>query len=117
MSYSFVHAHAENLDINALLALKLDKMEPGIPYFIGDRNAALNYPYLAVRKVDGLDGAPPTYEFGTVRDGSFFEKEEISKFRICAFDVKNRGAEYWERIDESDPSEESESSEYSSCED
>ncbi|MDR1528551.1 MAG: hypothetical protein LBS22_03140 [Puniceicoccales bacterium] len=58
--------HAENIDIDALLALDLSRMEPGA-YTIGDRNyrgddMSQDVPRLAVRKVNDT---PSTYEFGT----------------------------------------------------
>jgi hypothetical protein len=65
--------HAENIDIDALRAYDLDHMEPGKreAYRIGDRNygghgVPWDIPRLAVRKVD----CTPTYEFGTLWDGS-----------------------------------------------
>jgi hypothetical protein len=60
--------HAENIDINALLALDLSTMEPGKAYSIGDRNwrswdMSQDVPRLAVRKTNGT---LPIFEFGTL---------------------------------------------------
>jgi hypothetical protein len=76
-------AHAENIDIAALLALDPDSMKPGNAYPIGDRNwksedMSQDIPRLAIRKVKGT---PPTFEFGTLR-GSRFEKTDMRSFEI-----------------------------------
>jgi hypothetical protein len=81
-SDELIDAHAENIDIDALLALDPNNMENGKAYIIGDRNwigrdVSQDIPRLAVRKT----GDTPTYEFGTLR-GSTFEKENISWFRV-----------------------------------
>jgi hypothetical protein len=80
-----IYGHAENIDINALLALDLDNMELDKAYPIGDRNWIIHgggmssdIPHLAVKKVDGT---PPTYEFGTLK-GSVFKKEDVLSFDI-----------------------------------
>jgi hypothetical protein len=90
-------AHAENIDIRAILDLDLDHMEPGKAYPIGDRNwgsygMPWDVPRLAVRKTDGT---PPTYEFGTLQYGSQFDKKDISEFWIYATNVEVRNAQYW----------------------
>ncbi|MDR1528759.1 MAG: hypothetical protein LBS22_04230 [Puniceicoccales bacterium] len=90
-------SHAENIYIPALLALDLDNMEPGKAYPIGDRNwygcsASSDIPRLAVRKVDGT---PPTYEFGTLWNGSYFQRDGISKIEVYTPDVEVRNAQYW----------------------
>ncbi|MDR2432177.1 MAG: hypothetical protein LBD34_00245 [Puniceicoccales bacterium] len=96
----FIHSgHAENIDIDALLALNPENMETGKAYAIGDRNWAANdilqdIPRLAVRKVND---APPTYEFGTLH-GSRFEKNAISYLEIDSTDVHVRDAQYWEQF-------------------
>jgi hypothetical protein len=70
-------AHAENINVSALLAFDPNNMEAGKAYPIGDRNCGA----LAVRRMDGLDGAPSTYEFGTVQ-GSTFENDVILEFKV-----------------------------------
>jgi hypothetical protein len=67
--------HAENIDINALLALDLNNMKIGKVYPIGDRNwsgsnASYDIPRLAIMKVDNK----PTCEFDTLWYVSQFEK-------------------------------------------
>jgi hypothetical protein len=76
--------HAENIDIDALLALHLKNMETGKVYPIGDRNwgsdiTSGDIARLVIRKVGGT---PPTYEFETLYDGSQFEKTDIEKFDV-----------------------------------
>ncbi|MDR1528613.1 MAG: hypothetical protein LBS22_03455 [Puniceicoccales bacterium] len=97
--------HVENIDIAALLAYDPNNMETGKAYPIGDCNwgghgMPWDIPRLAVRKVEGTeDGTPPTHEFGTLWYGSQFEKKNISEFRICAIDIMERDAEYWDNLD------------------
>jgi hypothetical protein len=105
--------HSENLDVDAILALDLDTMEPGKAYAIGDCNWSCpvpstdesdrvplqfsmlqDIPRLAVRKVDGT---PPAYEFGFLY-GSTFKKEDVSYFRIYTTDVEKHDAQYWEQF-------------------
>ncbi|MDR1528302.1 MAG: hypothetical protein LBS22_01815 [Puniceicoccales bacterium] len=80
--------HAENIDIDALLALNPDTMEFGKAYPIGDRNYTWymhqDIPRLAVRKVDGT---PPTYEFGTLR-GSQFEETATTAIWVYSTEIK-----------------------------
>jgi hypothetical protein len=88
--------HAENIDINALLALDLSTMEAGKAYPIGDRNwngwdMSQDVPRLAVRKTNGT---PPTFEFGTLR-GSRFEKTNMTKFEVYNTNVNVRDAAAW----------------------
>jgi hypothetical protein len=91
--------HAENIDIDALLALDLGNMETGKAYPIGDRNMAIDLPRLAVRKMDGTgDGTPPTFQFGTWICGGQFEPEDISQFKVYMTEIKVREATYWERL-------------------
>jgi hypothetical protein len=98
-------SHAENIDIAALLTLDLDHMEPRKAYPIGDRNwhdddMSGDIPRLAVRKVEGTeDGTPPTHEFGTLWNGSQFDKKDISEFWVYAIDIMERDAEYWDNLD------------------
>jgi hypothetical protein len=91
--------HAENIDIDALLALKPNNMEIGKAYAIGDRNywdydMSQNIPHLAVRKVDATT---PTYELGTLR-GSRFKKEDLSTFYIYTTGIEKHDAQYWEQF-------------------
>jgi hypothetical protein len=91
--------HAENIDIEALLAVDRYNMETGKVYAIGDRNAwgrdmSQDIPLLAVRKVAGTS---PTYEFGTL-DGSKFKKEDVSLFKVCATGITERDAQFWEKF-------------------
>jgi hypothetical protein len=77
-------AHAENIDIDALLALDLNNMEIGKAYPIGDRNwggdsMSCDIPRLAVRKVNNS----PAYEFGTLR-GTSFKTTDMRNFMVCA---------------------------------
>ncbi|MDR0693339.1 MAG: hypothetical protein LBF49_02080 [Puniceicoccales bacterium] len=78
-------SHAENIDIDALLAFDPNNMELGKAYPIGDRNwadlfmsASRDIPHLAVRKVDDT----PTFEFGTLWDRSTFQKKDITRIRV-----------------------------------
>jgi hypothetical protein len=80
--------HAENIDINALLALGLNDMETGGAYPIGDsnwsgENMSGDIPRLAIRKVDDT----PTYEFGTL-DGSIFENIHMKSFEVYTPDIQ-----------------------------
>jgi hypothetical protein len=94
---TYYFAHVENVDINALLALDLNNMQPGKPYAFGDCNWYANrdmwqdIPRRAVRKVVGN---PPTYEFGILRR-STFEKDEISMVFVSATDVKEHDSQFW----------------------
>jgi hypothetical protein len=81
--------HTENIDINALLALDLDSMEIGKAYPIGDRNwsswnMSYDIPRLAIRKMDNK----PTYEFGTLWNGSQFEKINMDDFEVYTTDIQ-----------------------------
>ncbi|MDR2603305.1 MAG: hypothetical protein LBC11_01960 [Puniceicoccales bacterium] len=82
--------HGENFDIRAILDLDLNTMEPGRAYPIGDRNWAAedmsqDIPRLAVRKVDGT---PPTYEFGTLENGSEFKRDNILWLKVHSTEIK-----------------------------
>jgi hypothetical protein len=88
--------HAENIDINALLALDLDTMESGKAYSIGDRNwangdASQDIPRLAVRKTDGN---PPIFEFGTLW-GSNFNPSTMIKVEVFRLDIRRLSENYW----------------------
>jgi hypothetical protein len=81
--------HAENIDINALLALDLSTMEPRKAYPIGDRNLSggdmsQDVPRLVVRKTNGT---PPAFEFGTLWR-SRFEKTNITKIKAYSAEIK-----------------------------
>jgi hypothetical protein len=81
--------HAENIDINALLALDLNNMEAGKAYSIGDRNGissnmSCDIPRLVIRKVDNT----PTYEFGILGHGSKFEKVNVELFEVYTTDIQ-----------------------------
>ncbi|MDR1528552.1 MAG: hypothetical protein LBS22_03145 [Puniceicoccales bacterium] len=89
--------HAENIDIDALLAFDPNNMETGKAYAIsdcnyGDDDMSQDIPRLAVRK---MGGTPPTYEFGTLWCGSQFEKVDVSMIWVYATDANVCDAEYW----------------------
>jgi hypothetical protein len=87
--------HAENIDIDALLALDLDHMEPGKAYPIGDRNCGGRNVLCDIRRlaVKKTDGTPPTHEFGTLwygsryENGSQFENIHMSIIRVYATEI------------------------------
>jgi hypothetical protein len=86
---------AENIDIDALLALDLNNIETEKIYPIGDRNwmgydKSKDIPRLAIKKENGI------YKFGTSR-GFSFKENEVSKFLIYTTDIEVHDAEYWER--------------------
>jgi hypothetical protein len=89
--YGKAHScHAENIDINALLALDLNNMKIGKAYPIGDRNwsgsnASHDIPRLAIRRVSSI---PPTYEFVTLWYGSQFEKINMDGFLVYTTDIQ-----------------------------
>jgi hypothetical protein len=91
--------HAENIDIDAILALDPNTMEPGKAYPIGDRNwygdMSLDIPCLAVRKVDGT---PPTYEFGTLCKESQFDNKNMTRIWVYGPDIEEHDAQYWARF-------------------
>jgi hypothetical protein len=93
--------HAENIDINALLNLDLNKMETGKAYAIGDRNwsgswdMSQDIPRLAVRK---MGDTPPTFKFGTLR-GSTFEETDMRGISVYNTGVEVRDADYWEQFE------------------
>ncbi|MDR1173475.1 MAG: hypothetical protein LBK24_01625 [Puniceicoccales bacterium] len=92
-------SHAENIDIDALLALDPNNMESGKAYAIGDRNwggydMSRDIPRLAVRKIDAT---PPTYEFGTLR-GSTFAEDNTLLFMVYNTSIEKHDAEYWEQF-------------------
>jgi hypothetical protein len=85
--------HSENIDINALLAIDLNNMETERAYPIGDRNwsggdVSYDIPRLAIRKVDNT----PTYEFGTLWDGSRFEKTDMEQFEVYTTNIDRHAA-------------------------
>ncbi|MDR2603304.1 MAG: hypothetical protein LBC11_01955 [Puniceicoccales bacterium] len=102
--------HAENIDIDLLLALDPDNMEIERAYPIGDRNwsgrMSRDIPRLAVRKVAtrrmfGISSMlrllgrtvndTSTYEFGILR-GSRFKKKNISTFSIFSTEIRSFGS-------------------------
>ncbi|MDR1232931.1 MAG: hypothetical protein LBJ75_01565 [Puniceicoccales bacterium] len=86
-------AHAENIDIDALLAFDPNNMETGKAYSIGDRNHYGSR--LAIRKVVGTTSA---YEFGTLCPEDAFKKDNILLFRVYATDIEKHDAQYWEQF-------------------
>ncbi|MDR1457528.1 MAG: hypothetical protein LBI47_01605 [Puniceicoccales bacterium] len=83
------YGHAENIDINALVALDPHTMEIGKAYSIGDRNwsdwdMSRDIPRLAVRKTNGT---PPTFEFGTLW-GSRFEKINMTAIEVYGTEIE-----------------------------
>ncbi|MDR0741971.1 MAG: hypothetical protein LBE98_00710 [Puniceicoccales bacterium] len=112
LGYRYMHvttssstgAHSENIDIDALLALDLDNMEPGKAYPISDRNwpgedMSQDIPRLAVRKGGGIFSSfrTLTFQFGTLW-GSTFEKDNVSQIWIYTNDIDVHNAEYWEQF-------------------
>ncbi|MDR1173212.1 MAG: hypothetical protein LBK24_00240 [Puniceicoccales bacterium] len=90
-------SHAENIDIDALLAFDPNNMETGKTYAIGDRNywdydMSQNIPHLAVRRTNGI-----AFEFGELC-GSRFKKDDTLKFHVYTTDVEKHDAEYWEQF-------------------
>jgi hypothetical protein len=111
--------HAENIDIDTLLTIDPNNMEPGKAYAIGDRNnggyihslnlrnhstnhgssfylipdISQDIPHLAIRKM----GKHGPYEFGTLR-GSTFQRTDISDFWFYTCDIKFHDAPYWEQF-------------------
>jgi hypothetical protein len=82
---SMIWAHAENIDIDALLELDLDALEVGKPHIIGDRNwiDEGGHPvFLAIVKTIDPSTNTPTYSFQTVSLGRPTEKENISRFDV-----------------------------------
>jgi hypothetical protein len=92
--------HAENIDIDAILSLDLNNMKIGKAYPISDRNwsgsnTSGDIPRLAIRKMGDI---PPTYEFGTLWDGSQFEKINLKSFSIYdnhTYYIFNKGHNHW----------------------
>jgi hypothetical protein len=96
-------AHAENIDITALLAFDPNNMETGKAYAIGDRNygggsMSQDILRLAVRKVEDGNGGPPRHEIGTLR-GGVFKNDATYLFRIYNTGVEVRDADYWEQFE------------------
>ncbi|MDR0693582.1 MAG: hypothetical protein LBF49_03390 [Puniceicoccales bacterium] len=88
--YTIPATHAENIDIDALLALDLDNMHIGRAYPFGDRNwynreISRDIPRLAIRRTDDT----PTYEFG-ILNGYRFTPTNISTVMICDIDIQRR---------------------------
>ncbi|MDR1255728.1 MAG: hypothetical protein LBJ94_02280 [Puniceicoccales bacterium] len=82
---STIGAHAENIDIDALLKLDLDALEVGKTHIIGDRNwiNRKGHPkFLAIVKTIDPSTNIPTYSFQTVSSGKPMEKEDISRFDV-----------------------------------
>jgi hypothetical protein len=82
------NAHAEHIDIDALLTLGPNNMATDKAYHIGDRNWATqimsqDIPCLAVRKVDDT----PTFKFGTL-EGLRFEETNISRIHVFNTEIK-----------------------------
>ncbi|MDR2629022.1 MAG: hypothetical protein LBC30_03485 [Puniceicoccales bacterium] len=102
--------HSENIDIDALLAIDPDTMEPGRVYSIGDLNyygkdPSQDIPRRAIKRIIRTGGSArqtPTsiYEIGLLDNGIFEsdQRDRISIFRIYNTDIEVRSIEYWEQL-------------------
>ncbi|MDR2603021.1 MAG: hypothetical protein LBC11_00460 [Puniceicoccales bacterium] len=97
--------HALNIDIDALLAIDPNTMEPGMAYPIGDSNyygkdPSQDIPRLAIRRRIIRDRSTLSiYEFGTLENG-VFKNDQIKSFMVYNTGIEHRDAEFWKKIKE-----------------